>query len=114
MAVRFYVGSWVDSALKFLPNGITVASSNDRWHTATIIQGGKVIMPNNNKRQGTVGDQGQMPGDGGHGMGTNRKQNTGSVNHDSHRGQGAMHDQGMPQNAGRRQSEMGGSDEDDE
>ena len=70
-------------------------------------------MPNNNKRQGTVGDQGQMRGEGSHNMG-NPKQNSGSVEHDSERGKGTMHDQGMPPGAGRRQSEMGRSDEDDE
>jgi hypothetical protein len=71
-------------------------------------------MPNNNKKQGTVGDQGQMRGKGGHDNMGNPKQNTGSVGHDSERSKGSMHDQGMPQGAGRTQSEMGRSDEDDE
>lgn len=70
-------------------------------------------MPNNNKRQGTVGDQGQMRGEGSHNMG-NPKQNTGSVEHDSHRGKGTMREQGMPKSGGRSQSEMGRSDEGDE
>ena len=65
-----------------------------------------------NNRQGTVGDQGQIPNTG-NDRGGNPKRNTGSVQHERRSGAGENRDQGMPKSSGRSQSEMGRSDDDD-